>query len=162
MEVHIFGYGSLLNPVSRAATFNENEVLEGVILHGYERIFNAARESDKYIALNIQENPNKEVMGVLVTVPYEHLSELKQREEGYDMVDVTHQISVKREGPIYTFIMQKDICCDGKCIPKSYVDTCLGGVHPDHHDRWLSETITEYDFVDDRDKPLCQNYIPLK
>ncbi len=162
MQIHIFGYGSLLNPVSRAKTFEEKDIIEGVILHGYQRIANAARTCDEYIALNIQENSESEVMGVLVTVPIEHLDELKKREEGYDMVEITHSISVQVAGPVYTFIMQENIDCTGKHIPQSYLETCLGGVHPDHRDRWLSETIIEYPTIDDREKPLCQNYIPLK
>lgn len=160
MHTYIFGYGSLLNPKSRACTFSEVHLIEAVTLCGYERILNAATEADKYVAMNIRPCASKSVAGVVVAVSEPCLHKLKEREAGYEMIDVTENISHDVGKPVFTFMMSNSMC-EGKVASHAYLETCLGGVPETEREVWLQETIIEHDIFDDRKAPLCRHYIPL-
>ncbi len=140
MSVHIFGYGSLLNPASRRDTFDELEVLDNVVLKGYRRVLNACHESFAHIALNLAEEKLNDVKGVVVEVCDTELSALKDREVGYDLVEVTNNLSVGFDVPVYTFIMSNPVL-GNSVYQQSYMDLCLAGVPEGERDIWIKETL---------------------
>ena len=160
MHVYIFGYGSLLNPKSRARTFTEGTVFESVYLHGFERVLNAATEKDKHVAMNIRRNPMKSTVGVLVAVPHNQLPVLQSREAGYEMIEITDCLSRNIGHPVFTFIMKNPVT-ENKVVSHAYLETCLGGLSETDRESWLFETIIEHEVVDDRNDPLCRYYIPI-
>ena len=159
-SAYIFGYGSLLNPISRAKTYSAEDVIEPVTLSGYQRILNACPESYPDIGMNLVENPDMSVVGVITRVSQEELPILREREFGYDEVEVTNQVSILLDGPVYTFISSLTDIGDRKAF-QTYLDTCLGGVAPEQREQWLLETIIECDILDDRTNPQYGNYVPL-
>jgi cation transport regulator ChaC len=149
-SIFIFGYGSLLNEQSRKKTFSERRAFEDVVLKGYQRKLNASCDQWPAVAMNIVPNNNHAITGVVVEVPLVDFPKLLERESGYDQVEVTAKIvNVKFEVPVFTFIAP-DIHHGDKKAYQTYLDTCLGGVPTDTHDRWLAETIIECDIIDDR------------
>lgn len=140
MPIQIFGYGSLLNKQSRHRTFVELEIVEDVVLQGYQRILNAAHSSYDYVAMNLGEHPTKSVKGHVFLVSDAEFLALEKREVGYDLVNISNQISVQLPEPVYAFVMHKpDI--SGKTICHRYLDTCLGGVCESERESWLAETV---------------------
>lgn len=144
MSINIFGYGSLLNETSRRRTFTELEVVEDVLLIGYQRILNATHDAFDYVAMNLMENEDKQVKGHIFTVCESEFSALQAREVGYCLVDISTRLSVRLNEPVFAFIMVEPNCA-GKCIKQEYIDTCLAGVPPHERDIWLTETIIPAD-----------------
>jgi|AntRauTorckE6833_2_1112554.scaffolds.fasta_scaffold01096_6 cation transport regulator ChaC len=145
MAHYIFGYGSLLNHSSVTKTCPKIRNVRQVVLTGYQRKFNATHESLPDIALNIVENKNMDIEGVLLEVPDASLSALKEREKGYEMIEVTHLIAPKQEQPVFTFIAPDIDNCQGKKIYQAYIDICLAGVPEEKRADWLSEAIIPFE-----------------
>ncbi len=140
MPIQIFGYGSLLNQESRHRTFVELEIVEDVVLKGYQRILNAAHSSYEYVAMNLIEHPDKSVKGHVFLVSDKEFLALEEREIGYDLVDISSRISVQLPEPVFAFVMHKpDI--KGKLLCQRYLETCLGGISEPEREHWLAETV---------------------
>lgn len=148
-SIYIFGYGSLLNPASRARTFRERRVFTDVILHGYQRKLNATSELWDNIYMNIVPNDTMSIRGVVVEIPRIDFPKLLEREKGYEPVEVTSQLSIPFTAPVFTFVAP-DQPHGNKQAFQTYIDTCLGGVPMAEHEVWLSETIIECEVFDDR------------
>ena len=160
MQTYIFGFGTLCNPKSHARTFAERDVTTGVILAGYQRALNAALATDRYVAMNLIENKDSKVEGIVAAVSEEDFPALLEREVGYDLVEVSAGLSHQFPLPVYAFIMTNPNAT-GKVASLAYLETCLGGVPASERERWLAETIIEHEIDDDRHAPLCRYYIPL-
>lgn len=103
--------------------------------------------------MNIVKNPAMSILGVVAEVSLEDFPKLQAREEGYEQVEVTGELSVPFEVPVFTFIAPDQHHGDKKAY-KTYLDTCLGGVPKEHHQTWLKETIIECEILDDSGRPL--------
>lgn len=140
MATYIFGYGTLMNAESRHRTYKEIELYEQVRLSGYSRILNACHKDFEHAAMNLVECENAVVEGVVTLVSDEDLQKLADREVGYELVEVTQNISLSLQGPVFTYINRNPNCV-GKKIDEDYLERCLVGVPEEHHERWLEETI---------------------
>lgn len=153
MKTYIFGYGSLLNKDTHKRTFDAVDVIEDVILDGYERIWNAAHPEFQNVAMNIQPCHGKCIKGVVIVIPDDHIPNLDRREVGYEKIDVTDLVSIDTDGPILTYIMhdpdhsQLDIYESKKQNCRDYMDRCLGGVAEEEKVQWLRETRMPFDLL---------------
>ncbi len=155
--VYVFGYGSLMNDQSRARTVEENDLHKGVVLDGYQRKMNAVCENIPAVALNIVPNIDMSVEGVVFGVTEEGMQALKDREDGYSIVDVSDSLSIKLESPVYTFIAPDVSEYKDKKMYLSYLNVCLEGVDSQKREKWIKDTIFECETLDDTDNPLYKN-----
>lgn len=143
MHIHIFGYGSLLNEESLRTTSPEAEIVTWATLRGYQRKMNAVCDEFPDVALNIVPHPEMAVEGVVVRLPEVDMPALQQREAGYEMVEVTHELDPCPAEAVLTFIAPNVDEYGGKKVYQEYIDICLGGVPEHKHEAWLAETIIE-------------------
>lgn len=143
MYVHIFGYGSLLNQESLQQTSQAAEIVGWTKLQGYQRKMNAVSDAFPDVALNIVPQQEKVVEGVLVKLPVFDLPALRERETGYDLVEVTDLLDPAPDTSVFTFIAPDVNEYQGKKVYREYLDICLSGVPEHKRDRWLTETIIE-------------------
>jgi hypothetical protein len=146
MTIYVFGYGSLMNPMSLARTLPREHTFHPAILPGYQRRMNKVYRD--YLFLNIVPHPDSEVDGLLIPVNGNELETLKIREQGYTCVDITNLLRDAVDGTAYTFIAP-DVSYPDLTIKRSYIDRCLGGVPPERHDEWLAATVIENDIYED-------------
>jgi cation transport regulator ChaC len=146
MELYIFGYGSLMNPMSLARTLPREHTFLPATLPGYKRRMNLPYED--YLYLNIVPHDESAVDGLLIPIAEHELELLRERERGYECVDITNELAEPIEGTALTFIAPNASHSTLK-IKRSYLLRCLGGVHPDRHETWLNETIIENDIDED-------------
>ncbi|MEK7510367.1 MAG: gamma-glutamylcyclotransferase family protein [Patescibacteria group bacterium] len=137
-QTYIFGFGSLMNEESLQKTLPNKKITSWAILKGYRRAFNkAGRKKHRY--LNLKPAPTAQVKGVLIRVTQDELEELKHREEGYDLVDVTGQVETKPsdDAVIYAFIAPpfSELKVSGK-----YLQTMLAALPLGEREQWLRET----------------------
>ncbi|MEM6504683.1 MAG: gamma-glutamylcyclotransferase family protein [Planctomycetota bacterium] len=106
----IFGYGSLINPASANKTLGRGMVPDPfptAVLLGYSRCWDyvsrlrregaAGGGPARAIALNVTTDdtpPDHACNGVLIHVTDDEIERLDLREEGYDRVDVTAQVTL--------------------------------------------------------------------
>ena len=116
----IFGYGSLVKPSNKEFF---------VKLKGYRRTWNIAmdnsvtlpnykyyinsktgvREAIYVCFLNIEEDPKKEILGVLIPVDEQKLKKLDLRERNYKRVDITsYFMHLKKNEIVETYIGTKE------------------------------------------------------
>lgn len=146
MELYVFGYGSLMNPMSLARTLPREHTFHPGVLPGYKRRMNLRYE--EHVFLNIVPREDSAVDGLLIPITEDELELLKEREEGYDCVDITSLLREKIDGIAYAFIAP-DVSYPDLTIKRSYILRCLGGVHPDRQEQWLADTIIENEIDED-------------
>ena len=129
-----------MNPKSLAMTLQQPKETSRGKMRGYARKFN--KKGGSYLYLNIVPQEDVVVEGVLIPVTSGELELLKRREFGYDCVDVTKDIAEKVDGVVYAFMAPDNHYPDMK-ISKRYIETCLGGLHPSEHEKWLKESIIQ-------------------
>lgn len=132
-----------MNPESLRKTSVSARILCRVTLNGYQRKANAMHEAFPEVAMNIVPNEAFAVTGVLIDFPETDLPALRQRETGYEMVNVTDLITSAQSNLIYTFVAPNLTEYAGKKIHQEYLDVCLGGVPQEQQDQWLKETVIE-------------------
>ena len=142
MGTYIFGYGSLLSRVSRHRTFVESVLHENVEFKGYQRILNAC--CDDYLVMNIQPHKDVSIWGVVAKVVAEDFPALREREYGYDLIEVTEAISIEVGAPTYAFIVREPKCV-GVPVSHEYLETCLSDVPVAEHAQWLNDTVSTED-----------------
>lgn len=152
--MYIFGYGSLMNPISLQKTLPGKRQLQGSFLVGYQRKINVPVNG--YLYLNIIPNPRMKVRGIAVEINLLELKYLKRREAGYQCIDVSGSIEGWSGKPIFAFIAP-DKAYPGMKIPRSYLDTCLRGVPRSDREVWIKETIIENEIEEDLAKPVYAN-----
>lgn len=146
-HTYVFGFGSLMNEESLQRTLPGKKITSWATLKGYKRAFNkAGRKGHRY--LNLKLDQNSQVKGVLVQVNERELEELKRREEGYNLTEVTKQIETKptEDAVIYAFIAPPFAHLK---ISRSYLDTVLAALPPEERERWLEETDLEGAEIDE-------------
>ena len=145
----VFGYGSLMNPESLAETSAAARIVSRVTLTGYQRKANAMHDAFPEVAMNVVPNEAHAVVGTLIEFPEVDLPALRQRETGYEMVDVTQSLREPIAGPVFTFIAPNVSEYHGKRIRREYLDVCLGGVPNEEREQWLLETVVECGISDE-------------
>ncbi len=146
MQLYIFGYGSLMNPMSLARTLPREHTFHPALLPGYKRRMNLRYK--EHVFLNIVPREGSVVDGLLIPINENELETLKIREQGYECVDITSLLHDKVDGTAYTFIAP-DVSYPDLTIKRSYILRCLGGVAPERHGEWLADTIIENEIDED-------------
>lgn len=137
-DLYVFGYGSLMNKQSLHKTLPGKTMTCWTTLKGYKRIFNKPGKSG-HRYLNIKEEPNSSIKGVLIKVTESEFEELEKREHGYIATDVTAQIDVElpRDAVVYAFIAPP---FSGFTISRAYLDTVLAALPEEDRKQWIQET----------------------
>lgn len=151
---YIFGYGSLMNNTSLALTLPGPRTIQSATLKGYQRSVNVPYGD--YLYMNIVPNKDMSVEGVLIEISDEEFGPLKEREAGYDAVDVSESIESKVEGAVIAFIAP-DTEYPKLKIPQSYLATCMRDLPESKKHQWLKETILKNEIVDDLRAPVYEN-----
>ncbi len=148
MDMYIFGYGSLMNLESLRRTLPREHSTIPAILRGYQRKMNAPGKG--YVYLNLIQNKDMSVRGVLIPITSEELELLKEREYGYSFVEVSHQLAMPRDTdlPVYAFIAPDDRHHEHKVL-RSYLLTCLTALPHEEREAWIQETIIENEIEED-------------
>lgn len=151
--IYVFAHGSLINPESRAQTLSVNStcICENALLNDYARKLNAPF-SDGYLYMNIVPKDGYCVAGVVLAIADEDLPALRDREAGYELIDVSPDVTPRIAQPVYAFA-QPDRSFPGWYVLQSYLDTCLARIPEGMRQAWLDTTIIENDVFDDRDDP---------
>ena len=104
--MYLFGFGSLINIKSAQKSFKrilKQEDLIPVEIKGYERVWNALEDikfGDKMVNgvfLNIKENPNETIYGVIIEITPEELEVLKLREKNYSCINISSKNVLKED-----------------------------------------------------------------
>lgn len=146
-QIYVFGFGSLMNQESLQRTLPGKPITGWAILKGYRRAFNkAGRRGHRY--LNLKPDPSSQVKGVLIQVTQDELEELKKREEGYNLVEVTNQIEQKPsdDAVMYTFIAPPFHALK---VSRRYLNTVLAAIPQEEQEQWLKETDFEGAEIDE-------------
>lgn len=127
-----------MNEASLQQTLPGKKITSWAVLKGHRRAFNkAGRRGHGY--LNLRPDPAYNVKGVLICVTEHELEELKRREEGYSLVDVTGQIERKPspDAVIYAFIASP---FDALKVSRRYLNTVLATIPQEKQEQWIKET----------------------
>jgi hypothetical protein len=92
--------------------------------------------------MNIQPNQDISIKGIVVKVEDEDFPALKQREGGYDLIEVTQAISIDVGQPTYTFIVREPRC-EGIPVSDEYFNTCLSDLPTEQHEQWLHDAVSK-------------------
>jgi len=127
----IFGYGSLVSPVSLASTIGRSvavgDGMHVASLSGYRRAWNYGSEvlrgdwvgpdgsetiGGLVVSLGIVADPHESINGVVFAVDPEELADLDWRERAYDRVDITDRITlidtpVTLDDPIAVYVPRR-------------------------------------------------------
>ena len=140
-----------MNAGSLQRTLPGKKIMAKASLLGYRRKINAP--VDGYLYLNIVPKKKWKVGGVIIKISEQDLEFLKQREIGYNCLDVSDRMTQKFDGRVFTFVAPNKEYPKFK-IPWSYINTCLSTVSYDKRDLWLDETIIVNDIEYDIDQPV--------
>lgn len=136
MKTYVFGYGSLMNKESLRETLPNTSIASWATLKGYRRAFN--KRGKRYRYLNIVPDQKFSVRGVLIPVNEEELSQLREREWGYQEKDVSKSISPKPNARVLAFIApptNTDLP-----VSKWYLETIKAALTKEAWELWLRET----------------------
>lgn len=151
---YIFGYGSIMNKTSLAKTLPGIRNIQPATLFGYQRKMNAPVNG--YLYLNIIENEDMSIDGILVPVTNDELVLMNNREVGYKPIDVTEQIGVVLDGGVITYMAPNKTYPDLQ-IPRSYLETCMRDLPASIRGKWLNETCIENEILEDLKAPVYVN-----
>ncbi|HVU75567.1 MAG TPA: gamma-glutamylcyclotransferase family protein [Candidatus Paceibacterota bacterium] len=151
MQHYIFAYGSLMNPRSLAKTLPGERDVRRAIVHGYRRKMSVP--FDGYAYLNLIQDANCAVGGILIPVSEAEFELFSSREEGYDRVDVTRALERALDGVAYAFIAP-DSDSELK-VPRSYIETCTAGMTDEEKKQWVEDTIMG-EIEEDLDDPVYE------
>ncbi len=143
-----------MNKISLAKTLPGFRETQPATLYGYQRKLNAPVNG--YLYLNLIENEDMSVDGIIVSVKDEELALMCIREDGYKAVGVTEQINIPINGEVVAFIAPDKTFPDMQ-IPKSYLKTCTRDLPEPIQDIWISETVIENEVLDDLQSPVYIN-----
>lgn len=134
---HILGYGSLINPRSRAKTLKDLSVDApsiAVRVHGYRRVWS---QSSNYSTVSVMGDPESYVNGVAFTVTEEHLPLIDEREHGYEreLVPLSrvraydgHALEFSPGASFWIYTKHTPVSPTIECpIVQSYLDVILHG-----------------------------------
>lgn len=124
MKIYVFGYGSLISPISASLTLgrvvNAADMLPAEIIT-YTRLWGCVIEvylsnQERYIPINaafldIQEKSGSSANGFLIGISQSELEKMDIRERQYERIDVTDMVFPKLQKVLYIFILE------GKSFP---------------------------------------------
>lgn len=128
--MYLFGYGSLMNPASRALT-GESGWTCPVTVTGLSRHW--SNVSEALISPLVVLEGEGQCNGVLVNIEPQSLPNFDRREAGYRRLQLAESNivlpeEVTLEGPIYVYVADTQRAPDvDKPIAQSYVDTVMAG-----------------------------------
>jgi hypothetical protein len=135
----IFGYGSLINSISRTVT-GETGVATAVKISGISRHWSRISEDFGMSSVVVVENIEGQCNGVIVEVPESELVHFDKRERGYQRVlvdannvefyDQGGSINLQSSGNTNIWLYQSDKVvnpCDNHPVVFSYLDVILSG-----------------------------------
>jgi len=125
----MFGYGSLINPLSRAKTGKTGNATPA-ILHDYERLW-AIDDACTLTSVGTREGKTGSINGVVVPIPESEQEKFKSREKHYDIVKIPQgQIEILggATGDVY-FCLSPSIVPPTVDIPivQTYLDVLMQG-----------------------------------
>lgn len=137
---YIFGYGSLINSLSRAVTGESGSVLP-VKVSGYERSWSVMSPDFGMSSVAVVQREGALCNGVLVEVPESEIPLFDLRERGYQRARIeAHQIQTYQEvdlpeGTLWIYHTCEIIVPTQRCpIALSYADVILAGCIEHGHD----------------------------
>ena len=172
---NIFGYGSLLGDrVSADSKYGAPKLCR---LPGFRRTWNVAMQNsmdqpgykfyvepetrgrpDVYVAfLNLVRDPSSTVNGLVFSVDASELDALDSRERNYYRLEVTHDLSERAPGRVWTYVgtqvaeqrFRTGMSTGRAAIPKEYFDRVFGDF------RSLGPEAFE-EFLQSTDDPACE------
>lgn len=130
---YIFGYGSLINSISRSVTGETGQAWP-VKVKGFERHWSVISPHAGMSSVAVVEAHDKSCNGVLVEVPEHELPSFDERETGYQRAIVeSHQLEPYHdhelpEGTVWIYFTHEVIKPTLNCpIAMSYADVILAG-----------------------------------
>lgn len=160
---YIFGYGSLINSLSRAVTGESGSVLP-VKVCGYERSWSVISPTFAMSSVAVVQKEGAFCNGVLVEIPESEIPRFDLREQGYQRSRIdAHQIETYQEvelpeGTLWIYHALEIVPPTIKCpIALSYADVILAGCI-EHGHEFAIEFIKltkgwEFPAVNDRRSP---------
>lgn len=137
---YIFGYGSLINSLSRAVTGESGSVLP-VKVCGYERSWSVMSADIGMSSVAVVQREGALCNGVLVEVPESEIPHFDLREQGYQRARIeAHQIQTYQEvelpeGTLWIYHACNIVVPTHTCpITLSYADVILAGCIEHGHD----------------------------
>lgn len=137
---YIFGYGSLINSLSRAVTGESGSVLP-VKVSGYERSWSVMSPDFGMSSVAVVQREGALCNGVLVEVPESEIPHFDLRERGYQRARIdAHQIQTYQEvelpeGTLWIYHACEIVAPTQNCpIALSYADVILAGCIEHGHD----------------------------
>ncbi|OOE86018.1 gamma-glutamylcyclotransferase [Salinivibrio siamensis] len=128
--MYLFGYGSLMNPASRALTGDSGWACP-VTVSGLSRHW--SNVSEAFISPLVVLEGEGECNGVLVNIDPQSLPDFDRREAGYQRLQLAESNialpeDVILDGPVYVYVADARRAPDAdKPIAQSYVDTVMAG-----------------------------------
>ena len=163
--MYLFGFGSLINLASAQKSFkrvlSQND-LKPIKIKGYERVWNAIEsiafegKNVNGVFLNIQENKNSILDGVVIEISQEELEILKLREKNYSCITIksTDVINKNFDSDLIAFMTtnEKKIAKIGDLntyIPNKYIDVVKEALknYDDDFVKGFEKTFTNYPFI---------------
>lgn len=136
--LYVFGYGSLMNEKSLKKTLPEASLSQRVELKGYRRTFN--KQGRNYRYLNIMPDSKKHIRGTLIQINEQELATLKERERGYNLIDVTNLITPKpAQSRVMTFVAPASRKMNLP-ISRHYLNIIKEALLPEEWEHLLNET----------------------
>lgn len=137
---YIFGYGSLINSLSRAVTGESGSVLP-VKVCGFERSWSVISPEFGMSSVAVVQREGAICNGVLVEVPESEIPYFDLRERGYQRSEIkAHQLETYREvdlpeGTLWIYHSCEIVTPTHECpIVLSYADVILAGCIEHGHD----------------------------
>lgn len=129
--MYIFGYGSLINPASRALTGQTGQAIPA-IARGLVRYWGKVDDSYHHSPLVVAQGEGN-INGVLLAIDERTLMEFDRREQGYQRIalpsdQICAQSGFDRNQPIWVYIKERhEPPCSKIPVMQTYVDTVLAG-----------------------------------
>ena len=90
--------------------------------------------------MNIIPSDSHAVVGTIFSVTPEGFESLKEREAGYEVVDMRAKLDGDFDEPVYAFIAP-DIDPKKMQVPRSYLETCTAYMNAEEKSQWIADTI---------------------
>jgi cation transport regulator ChaC len=163
--MYLFGFGSLINIKSAQKSF-KNRVLKQddlvvVSLLGYKRVWNSIENvifdtnEEKAVFLNIEEDKNSLIYGVVIKIDEDEFEVLKQREKNYSCIKIDAKAikNLKLDGEIYAFMTTNE----EKLAKKDDKDVVI----PQKYIEILEEALENYDEDFKNNFKICLKNFPF-
>ena len=134
---YIFGYGSLVNAESRAASFESMTSVVAARISadfGYKRVWNY--QGPGFTALGLEKTNNAmSINGIIYSVKAEDMTVWDQRERNYDRIELPWEfvesvdwMDLPKKGKLWVYVPKvNNTASPSHPIIQSYVDICVTG-----------------------------------